>query len=109
MADWFPGLGGVVMPIMIRELIEKVGFPWAMRSVAFLMLGLMVIANLTVKSRIPPKGARSWHISDFITPLKDLKYMLTVGGSSFLHPPLLAHPAANLNQASSSSSACSCP
>lgn len=96
------------MPIMIRELTEKAGFPWAMRSVAFMMLGLMIIANLTVKSRIPPKGARRLHLSDFLTPLRDLKYMLTVAGGSFPPPPLLAHQAANWNQPSSSSSACSC-
>ncbi|OIW26894.1 major facilitator superfamily transporter [Coniochaeta ligniaria NRRL 30616] len=48
-------LGGVIMPIMMDHMIASVGFPWAMRAVAFMMLGLCGVAALTVRSRLPPR------------------------------------------------------
>ncbi|CAK7241741.1 MAG: hypothetical protein STHCBS139747_003210 [Sporothrix thermara] len=48
-------LGGVILPIMLDKLITRVGFPWAMRAMAFMMLGLLIIACLTVHSRLPPR------------------------------------------------------
>ncbi|KAJ9138430.1 MFS general substrate transporter [Pleurostoma richardsiae] len=47
-------LGGVVFPIMISRLIKTVGYGWAMRAAAFIILGLLVVANLTLKTRLPP-------------------------------------------------------
>src|SRR4051812_19459519 len=47
-------LGGVVLPIMMDHLIASVGFPWAIRAVAFLFLGLCAVAALTVRPRLPP-------------------------------------------------------
>jgi MFS family permease len=47
-------VGGVVFPIMISRLIRTVGFGWAMRVSAFLILVLLIIANLTIKARHPP-------------------------------------------------------
>jgi len=46
-------IGGVIFPIMINRLIPKVGFGWAMRIAAFLILFLLILAILTVKSRFP--------------------------------------------------------
>lgn len=48
-------LGGVIFPIMVTRLIKEVGFPWAMRICAFLILGLLIIAILTVDAFNPPK------------------------------------------------------
>ncbi|CAK7225252.1 hypothetical protein SBRCBS47491_005824 [Sporothrix bragantina] len=47
-------LGGVVFPILVARLITSVGFGWAMRIVGFLILFLLVIANLTVRAYTPP-------------------------------------------------------
>ncbi|KAK0105967.1 hypothetical protein ONS95_004476 [Cadophora gregata] len=47
-------IGGVIYPIMISHLIPKVGFGWAMRIAAFLILFLLILAILTVKSRFAP-------------------------------------------------------
>lgn len=71
-------LGGVIMPIMIERLIPKVGYGWAMRITAFLILGLMVIANLTLRSRLPPKGWSAWQLSEFTKHFKDSKFTFTV-------------------------------
>jgi MFS family permease len=48
-------LGGIIFPIMVTRLIRTSGYGWAMRAGAFLILGLLIIANLTVTSRHPPR------------------------------------------------------
>ncbi|KAI9836008.1 MAG: hypothetical protein M1837_003542 [Sclerophora amabilis] len=73
-------LGGVIFPIMVERLVEEVGFGWAMRIAAFLILFMMVIANLTVRSRIPP-SPKPLNIMEFITPLKEPPFLLTCLGS----------------------------
>ncbi|CAR23237.1 KLTH0E04400p [Lachancea thermotolerans CBS 6340] len=35
-------IGGVVIPLMLRSLFEKSGYPWAMRSLGFLSTGFLV-------------------------------------------------------------------
>ncbi|KAI9892674.1 MAG: hypothetical protein M1814_001368 [Vezdaea aestivalis] len=67
-------LGGVIMPIMIDRLIPQIGFGWAMRATAFLMLGLLIFANLTVKSRLPP-SPKPLVLKEFVTPLTEVPFL----------------------------------
>jgi MFS family permease len=48
-------LGGVVYPIMVRQLIDKVGFPWATRIVAFTIFAGSAVPCVLLKSRLPPR------------------------------------------------------
>lgn len=73
-------LGGVVLPIMIERLINEVGFGWTLRIVAFLILGCLVVTNLTLKSRITPVK-RPVKAMDFFSGFKELPYLFTVAGS----------------------------
>ncbi|RMZ85800.1 hypothetical protein DV737_g383, partial [Chaetothyriales sp. CBS 132003] len=74
------GLGGVIFPIMVQKLIPEVGFGWSMRICAFLILGLMIVANITVVSRLPPQPrAVSWR--DFVMPFTELPFFLLSFGS----------------------------
>ncbi|KAF5000922.1 hypothetical protein FGRMN_1379 [Fusarium graminum] len=73
-------LGGVALPIMVNRLVVSIGFGWAMRSVAFLFLGLLAIANVTIKSRLPPPK-RPFNPRDFVTPFKETPFLLlTIAG-----------------------------
>ena len=74
------GLGGIIFPIMVHKLVPQVGFGWTMRICAFLILALMIIANLTVVSRFPP-SPRPVKFSDFYTPFKELPFVLISFGS----------------------------
>lgn len=47
-------LGGVIFPIMLNRLIDKVGYGWAMRTSAFLIVALLIVANVLLKSRQAP-------------------------------------------------------
>ncbi|KAM3512697.1 hypothetical protein MY11210_003650 [Beauveria gryllotalpidicola] len=73
-------IGGVVLPIMVNHLVDQVGFGWAMRCTAFLMLGILVVGNLTIKSRLPPLG-RKFDVNDFISPFSERPFLLlSIGG-----------------------------
>lgn len=76
-------LGGVIFPIMVQRLIVQIGFPWTMRIAAFVILGLLIIANLTVRSRIPP-APRPFSLLDFIRPMGELPFFLLATASFFI-------------------------
>ncbi|KAF5364699.1 hypothetical protein D9758_005554 [Tetrapyrgos nigripes] len=50
--------GGTVFPIAARKLIPLVGFPWTMRILGFMLLFVLVIANLSLARRLPPKNLK---------------------------------------------------
>jgi MFS family permease len=76
-------LGGVIMPIFVTKLIPRIGFPWTMRAAAFLILGMCLIANLTVSSRLTPRPSKL-ELMEFVRPLRDPAFALVcVGGFMF--------------------------
>jgi MFS family permease len=76
------GLGGIIIPIMASHLIPEIGFGWTMRAIAFMLLGLLIIAALTIKSRLPPRP-RPLRFKVFLEPFADARFnLLTL--SSFL-------------------------
>ncbi|KAJ7188775.1 major facilitator superfamily domain-containing protein [Mycena filopes] len=52
-------IGGTVFPIVARNLIPRVGFPWTLRIMGFILLCSLGIANLAVKRRLPAKETGS--------------------------------------------------
>ncbi|KAJ6589954.1 major facilitator superfamily domain-containing protein [Mycena vulgaris] len=48
-------IGGTLFPIVARRLIPRVGFPWTLRIIGFILLCSLGIANLAVRRRLPPK------------------------------------------------------
>jgi hypothetical protein len=56
---------------MLNGLIPKIGFASAVRASAYLILGLLIIANLCMSTRLPPKKDRP------PTPKVALKKILT--------------------------------
>lgn len=72
--------GGVIFPIMVERLVQEVGFGWAMRISTFLILFMLIIANLTVKSRLPPTP-KSLILMEFIHPLMEIPFLLLCIGS----------------------------
>ena len=72
-------LGGVVMPIMINRMIPRNGYPWAMRTVAFLILGLQTIAILTVRPRTKPVP-KKMPTGRYAAPFKELPFVMLLLG-----------------------------
>ncbi|KAF5677190.1 monocarboxylate transporter [Fusarium heterosporum] len=75
-------LGGVILPIMMDKMIKSVGFPWMMRTVAFMFLFLLGIACLTVKSRLPPRP-KPFVFMEYLSGLRELPMLITVIGFFF--------------------------
>lgn len=69
-------VGGVVLPIMVQQIISRVGFEWAMRSCASLIFVLCIAANLTIESRIPPQP-KSYCFTDYVAQFKELPFFFT--------------------------------
>ncbi|GAA5823875.1 hypothetical protein JCM3770_000200 [Rhodotorula araucariae] len=56
-------VGASIFPVLLGQLFDKKGFAWAIRAAGFLMLGLLVVANLVIRPRkltshVPPASAR---------------------------------------------------
>jgi MFS family permease len=77
-------IGGVVLPIAVDRLLGEVGFGWAMRIIAFIILGLLIFGNLAVKSRLPPLR-RPFRFMDFCTPFSEKPFLLLALGSFFVY------------------------
>lgn len=73
-------LGGFVMPIMIEKLIPRIGFAWTMRVVAFIFLGLLLLACATVKSRLPPRP-KPLVLRDYIGGFTEAPFALVLAGN----------------------------
>ena len=67
---------------MISQLIPRIGFPWTMRAVAFMILGMLTIANLSLKSRLKhvPKPFR---VMEFVSNYKEIRFALVSMASFF--------------------------
>ncbi|KIW91957.1 uncharacterized protein Z519_06939 [Cladophialophora bantiana CBS 173.52] len=72
-------IGGVVFPIMVSRLIPQVGFGWTMRICAFLILFLLIIANLTIRPYYPPRPHKVTG-AELIKPLTEIPFVLLLTG-----------------------------
>lgn len=71
------GLGGVIFPVIVRQMLIKgdVGFDWTMRTCAFLVLFLGAIACVTTTSRLPPTPKQNTK-EEIVASLKDKVFVL---------------------------------
>ncbi|ATY60936.1 Major facilitator superfamily general substrate transporter [Cordyceps militaris] len=72
-------VGGVVLPLLLVRLVPRVGFPWALRAAALLVLALLLVANATVRARLPPRPAPLSR-QVLLRPLRDARLMLVNAG-----------------------------
>ena len=83
------GVGGIVFPILLRELFPTLGFAWSCRVLGFIMVGLAIPANLFIRTRLPPpkgpdgqpKVGSVW--PDF-TVFRDARFALSSLGIFFM-------------------------
>ena len=67
--------GGVIFPLVILYLAPRIGFPWAIRAIAFLSGGLLLVACLLLRTRLPLSIHTSAMVD--IRALRDVKYGMT--------------------------------
>lgn len=47
--------GGVVFPVIVQQLLPKIGFPWTVRVLGFVILALQAVSLTFTKTRLPPR------------------------------------------------------
>lgn len=67
---------------MITRLLPHIGFPWMMRTIAFLFLGLLMIAMFTLENRTKPVP-KPVSLMEFIRPLREPAFLFNAIGSYF--------------------------
>ncbi|ESK93171.1 MFS general substrate transporter [Moniliophthora roreri MCA 2997] len=76
-------LGAAIYPILLNPLFNgKVGFAWGVRAAAFLNLGFLIIANITMKTRLPPRPSSA--PIDMKGIVTDVPYLICNAGSFFV-------------------------
>lgn len=74
--------GGIVFPIMLNKVFERHGFGWGVRSTAFVVLACLIVANLLMRTRLPPKSKRPpTPPPDFKGIMSDSAYLITILGA----------------------------
>jgi MCP family monocarboxylic acid transporter-like MFS transporter 10 len=80
-------VGGLVFPVMLNKLIEQKGFAWATRAAAFLCTGMMAIAILCMRTRLPPRNKLPQGNQPPLPTIKELvtdwKYVIASAGAFF--------------------------
>ncbi|KAG1739447.1 MFS general substrate transporter [Suillus paluster] len=74
------GLGGVVYPIMLRQLFVRVTYPWAVRASALLSVACCIVSLFTVRQ----KGGKKCPGRIGVKTFKDASFLLLVTGSFFI-------------------------
>lgn len=73
--------GGMIYPIIVRQLLPQVGFGWTVRVLGFINLVTLAVVVAFMKPRLPPR--KSGPIVE-LSALKDIPYVLFVLGVSFI-------------------------
>ena len=65
-----------MFPIILEQLIPVVGFPWAVRIVAFILMACLTVSCLTIRTRLPLSGHMSLRTAVDLAGWKDPRYAL---------------------------------
>ncbi|KAK4144400.1 major facilitator superfamily domain-containing protein [Dichotomopilus funicola] len=72
-------VAGVIFPIMFSRLQPQVGFGWATRAIAFILLAVSAVPIAFMRTRVPPRAKRSFIDTSALT---DAPYVLFIAGGA---------------------------
>lgn len=72
--------GGIVYPIVVRELLPQLGFPWTARVLGFINLAGFAVVIALMRSRLKPR--KSGAVID-VTAFREPVYLAYCGGMFF--------------------------
>ncbi|TBU44223.1 MFS general substrate transporter [Dichomitus squalens] len=67
-------IGGTIFPIILKNLIESQGFKWTLRITGFIMAAFLIVLNLAIARRLPPKPNQGPFIN--LAVFKDVTYSI---------------------------------
>ncbi|KAK7532922.1 MFS monocarboxylate transporter [Phyllosticta citribraziliensis] len=65
--------GGLIYPVMVRQLLPQIGFGWTVRVLGFFSMAISLFAATFLKARLPPR--KSGALVDWAA-FKDMTYLL---------------------------------
>ncbi|KAL2850361.1 major facilitator superfamily domain-containing protein [Aspergillus pseudodeflectus] len=74
--------GGIIFPAMIQYLIPKIGFPWAVRCMGFVVLAMAAVTLALLRPRLPPR--KSGPLAEW-SAFKEPAYLLFTFGVFLLY------------------------
>jgi MFS family permease len=77
--------GGIVYPVVVRQLLGQIGFGWTVRVLGFINIICLAVAFAFMKPRLPPR--KSGPLID-MDVFRDVPYMLHILGMCFIIPPV---------------------
>lgn len=82
--------GGLIYPVIVQQLLPKIGFAWTVRVIGFVMLALQSITLAFAKTRLPPR--KSGPLVEW-SAFKELSYTLFSIGifGSFENTAICSH------------------
>lgn len=92
-------VGGIMFPLILDPLFQHLGWKWAIRVVALMVLGMMIVGNLCIRGRLPPR--RDGGVID-LKCFKDARFSWATLGISCESQPWLDEWLMLTKQASSS-------
>jgi len=48
--------GGVVFPLVVQHLLPQIGYAWTLRVLALIMAFVIIISNIILRPRLPPRA-----------------------------------------------------
>lgn len=75
-------MAGIVFPIIFGRLQPAIGFAWATRVIAFVLLAIAAVPLATMRTRVPPTGHRRSLVD--VSGFRDASFMLFIGGMFFV-------------------------
>ncbi|OCK84822.1 MFS monocarboxylate transporter-like protein [Lepidopterella palustris CBS 459.81] len=75
-------VGGIIFPLMLQRLFPHMGFAWSTRIMGFVFIFLCIVAQLLIRSRLPPKPGQSV-MPDFRI-FRDKSFALSTAGVFFM-------------------------
>lgn len=77
-------IGGIIFPIMLNQLLNgSVGFAWGVRASAFLVLGILLAANLLMADNPAITAITRERKQDVKALFVDVPYMLYIAACAF--------------------------
>jgi len=73
-------LGAIIFPIVLSQLLDRVGFHWAVRTCAFIMMPILAFSCVTVRARLPPRESQFFLWAAFRNP----RYTMLIGAVFFM-------------------------
>lgn len=74
-------IAGTVLPIVFNQLVPKIGFGWATRVIAFIVLAVAILPAIFLRPRFPPTKKRRDLVD--MTVFKDVDFMVYLVGIFF--------------------------